>query len=86
MLLSAAFTLLKYPDTQILADSPLDDEAFQFLSVKDQQFLITYWTQMLPCNWSHDSVLSDACHVMLPFTGHQEWDVLPRTLPSEKPL
>lgn len=42
MLLSAAFTLLKYPDTQILADSPLDDEAFQFLSVNDQQFLITY--------------------------------------------
>lgn len=43
---------------------------------------------MLPCNWSHDSVLSDACHVMLPllpFTGHQEQDVLPRALPSEKP-
>lgn len=29
------------PDTWILADSPLDDEAFQVLSVNDQQFLIT---------------------------------------------
>lgn len=40
---------------------------------------------MLPCNQSHDLVLSGACHVTLPFTGHQEQDVLPRTLPSEKP-
>lgn len=40
---------------------------------------------MLPCNQSHDLVLSCACHVTLPFTGHQELDVLPGTSPSEKP-
>lgn len=40
---------------------------------------------MLPCNQSHDSVPSGACHVMLPFRRHQEQDVLLGTPPREKP-